>query len=111
MKRKAKNSQSVEKPKSIVAAYLSVLIIVFIFAIIMGFSSKQILFSPGERSTLSYEDARVLLLDLGDEGIAWYCGEQGTYTDKSGNRYGERELEALQEILGNRFALEREFCS
>lgn len=108
MKKKARNSQAERKPIRI--AYLSVLALVFIFAIIMSFSSKQILFSPGERSTLSLEDARALLMELGDEGIAWYCGKQATYTDKSGNIYGERELEALQEILGNRFALEREFC-
>ena len=56
------------------------------------------------------EKARSLLLELGEDGIDWYCGKRENYIDAQGNNYGAVELNELKKILGNDKQLDEEFC-
>ena len=89
--------------------FLSVFLIVLLSLVAISFSSDKLQLSP-EESSLSFENAKVLLSAFPPEGIEWYCGSAESYTDAQGNVYREKELEELKKILGNTQQLELEFC-
>ena len=89
---------------------IAVLLVVALISVYLAFFAPKTLLSP-EAGTMSYENARSLLSDLGQEGIDWYCGKISEFTDKQGNLYNQKSLEELKKILGNEEQLRREFCN
>lgn len=89
-----------------------ILLIIIIVAFYLAFfNTTAVQLSPNEEGAgFSYENARALVIALGNEGISWYCGKTATFEDSQGNSYGAKELAELKRVLGHAEDLEKELC-
>jgi hypothetical protein len=89
--------------------FLLIFLIVLLSFVYLKLTTTPISLSPDD-STMSFDNARVLLSAFPQEGIDWYCGKSPSFSDMQGNSYGEPELLELKKILGNDLLLDEEYC-
>ncbi|MBS3134180.1 hypothetical protein J4214_03030 [Candidatus Woesearchaeota archaeon] len=101
------------KHKITLVFFLVVLLAIIVTASYLTFfnSSSSVQFGPTEEGAgFSYENARALVVALGNDGIGWYCSKTPSFKDSQGNSYGAKELSELKRVLGHEEQLKKELC-